>query len=72
MRGPQWKDLDPPFLLGKGTRVRSTSQAVLVKLDPDGTEVWVPLSQYEGDVHEDGLYGKIYITAWLARARGYL
>lgn len=52
--------------------LRQTEKAGLFEIDE--AEVWIPWSQIENNDEDlkDGYYGRIYITEWIAEAKGLL
>lgn len=50
--------------------LKSTDKAVLVETE-DGEEVWLPLSQIEGDLPDEGSRGTIQVASWLAKKNGW-
>jgi hypothetical protein len=51
--------------------LHATDKALLCRVD--GEEVWVPLSQIHGnsEIYEKGHSGKLVVTAWWAKQKGW-
>ena len=63
-----------PINLGEGYVVRSTEKALLVQLDSDRKEHWVPLSQIHDDSeiynHTTAATGDLIVKTWWAEKAG--
>jgi len=76
---PPWDDEEErpgsePLDLGEGYVTRSTDKALLVMLDSDKKEHWVPLSQIHDDSeiynHTTAATGNLIVKAWWAEKAG--
>lgn len=63
------------FYLDDCTIVRETDKAILVRIgDQDDNEVWIPKSQIhdDSDIWKEGESGRLIITEWIAKQKGFL